>query len=164
MMTERCLSGGVLVKATAAINILGNFLGAAASFVFFCVLEPRLNSVTSTGSEGFHDRAIFFLGVVALVLAIIAPVNSRMIVRLYRQMEEAMRGIASGQFGVGDLEKLRQIAGKLLGLPIKLAATTTAGWIIGAAAIALLPHVAPAWFPWPHQSSHKIAAWLVLVG
>ena len=164
MMNERCLSGGVLVKATAAINILGNFLGAAASFVFFCVLEPRLNSGSGLGPEGFQDRAIFFLAVVALVIAIIAPVNSRMIVRLYRQVEESMRGIDSGRFGAGDLERLREIAGKLLSLPIKLAGTTMAGWIIGAIMVALLPHAAPAWFPWPHQSSHKIAAWLVLVG
>jgi len=164
MMTERCLSGGVLVKATAAINILGNFLGAAAGFVFFCVLEPRLNSVPGAGLEGVEDRAIFFLAVVALVIAIIAPVNSRMIVRLYRQMEKSIRGIASGQYEARDVEKLREIAGKLLGLPIKLAGTTMAGWIVGAIAVSLLPHAAPAWFPWPHQSSHKIAAWLVLVG
>jgi sigma-B regulation protein RsbU (phosphoserine phosphatase) len=162
-MTHQCVSGTLLLKATAAINILGNFLGAAASFIFFVFLEPRLNSELEMGAAGVQDRAIFFLSVILLTIFIIAPINSRLIIRLYRQIQDCMRGIVSGESKAVSLEELRTTAGKLLGLPVKLAGTTMIGWIISAIVVASLPHLAPTLFPWPHQSSHKIAAWLVLV-
>jgi adenylate cyclase len=163
-MTERFGAAAVLVKAIAAINILGNFLGAVLTFVFFCVLEPRLSSDPALGGEGFWDRAMIFAVVVGSAIAIIAPINTRMIIPLYRAVKRSFGTLSSGGNSSNELTGLRQIAGKLLCLPAKLAATTLAGWCIATLAVSVIAHAFPEFFPWPHHSSHKISAWMILVG
>ncbi len=164
MTCERSCTAAILVSATAAINALGNLLGAALTFVFFGVLEPRLSYGATSAFQGFWDRAMVFVAVVGIAFAIIAPINGRWIMSLYREVRDALEPESSHQNLGDDQEKLRIIGGKLLRLPVRLAGTTLAGWIIAAVVISALPHVAPRLFPWPHTTSHQISAWLVPVG
>ncbi|MBI5250683.1 MAG: HAMP domain-containing protein [Desulfomonile tiedjei] len=163
MIYDRLQPAVILVKATAAINIAANLLGAALSFVFFCVLEPRLNSSLCL-DLGFADRAAVFIAVFAFAMSIVGPINLRLIMPLYRQVKRSVGTIPADGYNSSDLEELRRVAGKLLRLPVKLAGTTLAGWCIAAITVSVVPHVAPELFPWPHHSSHKISAWLLLVG
>jgi adenylate cyclase len=161
---ERSWTAAILVSATAAINILGNLLGASLTFVFFCILEPRLTHGVAFAFVGFWDRAMVFAVVVGLAFAMIGPINARWVMSLYREVRRAVEPDASCVSPRYDPEKLRIVGGQLLRLPVKLAGTTLAGWIIAAVVTSALPHVAPRLFPWPHHTSHQISAWLVLVG
>jgi adenylate cyclase len=161
---ERSWTAAILVSATAAINIVGNLFGAVLTFVFFGILEPRLSYSAGFALLGFWDRAMVFAAVVGIAFAIIGPINGRWVWSLYREVRSALEPNPCHSNLSKDPEKLRIIGGKVLRLPVKLAGTTLAGWIIAAVVVSALPHVAPRLFPWPHHTSHQISAWLVLVG
>lgn len=163
MIYKRLQPASVLVKATVAINILANVAGASLTFVFFCILEPRLNTSPSY-DFGFSDRAIVFMAVVAFAMLIIGPINLRLVLPLHKKVRKLFGTGQPYEYDSLQLQELRSVTGSLLRFPVILAGTTLGGWCLAAIAVAAVPHVTPALFPWPHYTSHKISAWLVLVG
>ena len=164
MTCERSRAANLLVSAIAVINILGNCLGAAMTFVFFAILEPRLNYGVEHAFQDFWDRAMAFAVVIACTFAIVAPINLRWVRPLYRRVKESVDSADASDMIKGDPDTLLRIGGDILRLPVKLAFTTLGGWVFAAILISGLPHVAPQLFPWPHATSHKISAWLLIVG
>jgi sigma-B regulation protein RsbU (phosphoserine phosphatase) len=161
-MTEKCtVSPTILVKGTAAINILGNLFGMVLTFIYFAILEPLLH--TGIPVSGLWRRSLLFASVVTIVVVgVIAPINTRWVLPLAREVRKVLS--PNGQeASMSDLAQMRLLAGKLVNLPMKLAVTTLAGWLIAAILFSILPHVFPNLHPWPHESSHKISAWMVFV-
>jgi adenylate cyclase len=151
----------ILVRATAAINASGNLSAILITFFYFAILESRLQP---GGPEfGLADRALFMLVVTALVVGVIAPINTTWVIMLARRVGRGLQ--TPGSTGASPQpEALRSLAGRLLNLPVRLAVTNLAGWCLGAVVMSALPHILPQAFPWPHDSSHKISTWMVIVG
>jgi sigma-B regulation protein RsbU (phosphoserine phosphatase) len=152
----------VLVKATVAINLLGNVMGASLTFLYFGLLEPRLKYGSSVAL--LPQRAGFFLVVMALVMALVIPVNASWVVPLQREVRRKLRGNGGNNSLSEPIEELRALAGRLISMPAKLATATLAGWLLGAAVFAGAPHVIPELFPWSARVSQKIAAWTAFIG
>ena len=74
MMDKKHFTATILVRSVAAINVLGNLLGVALTFIYFAVLIPRLAYGAPTGPLG--SRVGFFLAVMAFVMAFVAPSTS----------------------------------------------------------------------------------------
>ncbi len=125
---ERAWTATILVSATAAINILGNVFGAALTFVFFGILEPRLNHGAEFTFDGFWDRALVFAAVVGMAFAIIGPINGRWVWSLYREVRNALEPNPSLQNPRADPQKLRIIGGKASS-PAGQAGWNNAGWL-----------------------------------
>lgn len=153
-------TASILVKSVAAINMLGNLLGVALTFIYFAVLIPRLTYGAPTGPLGI--RMGFFLAVMAFVMAFVAPVNTRFIWPLVREVKQKL-GRDQSILEPEDVEALKRLAGKLMKLPVKLAGTNLAGWVIAALVVSGWAHMAPDLYPWPHETSHKVSAWMILV-
>jgi len=161
MVHERFSAATVLVKAIAAINFFGHAFGAAVTLVLFGILEPRL--AQGDALDGMWNRTTFFVAVAALAVAVIAPFNARLVLPLYRKVKRTMDTEPDSSNRPPDLESIRELAGDLFRLPVKLAATSFLGWVIAAAVVTALPHIAPDLFPWPVYVSHSISSWLVFV-
>jgi adenylate cyclase len=164
MTCVRSRAATMLVIAMAVINILGNLLGATLTFVFFGILEPRLNHGVDQTFHSIWDRALVFGVVICCTFAIIAPINFRWVRALYRKVRDCLDVGSAAEVSTKDAARLHTLGGAILRLPVKLACTTLAGWTIAAILISALPHIAPGLFPWSHLTSHKISSWLLLVG
>ena len=62
-----------------------------------------------------------------------------------------------------EVEGLRQLVGKLMKLPVKLAGTTLAAWVLAALAWLGWAQMAPDLYPWSPETSHRCSAWMILV-
>jgi adenylate cyclase len=161
MKVKKHFTATILVKSVAAINLLGNLLAVALTFVFFAVLIPRLFDGAPVGPLG--RRIGFFLAVMAFVMAFVAPINMRLIWSLVREAKRRLAGVDQGPLEPEDEEGLQRLVGKLMKLPVKLAGTNLAAWILAALVVSGWAHLAPELYPWPHETSHKVSAWMVLV-
>lgn len=161
MIGKGHLPATLVVNSIAAINIVGNFLGVSLTFIYFGIIAP----VMTSGSlfDRLEARAIFILGVIGVVFAIVAPINITWVVLLVRDVQRKLSPQCE-ILAFSEMRALKELAGKLVNLPVKLAATTLLGWLIGAIVFSALPHVIPDLFPWPHEYSHKISALIVFVG
>jgi class 3 adenylate cyclase len=97
-------------------------------------------------------------------VAVIVPINLSWVLPLAREVKKKLQPCAD-DVGKGlDIEGLRVLAGKLLKLPVKLAATTLMGWFIAALTFLVLAHILPReLFPWPHHTAGRAAASMVLI-
>jgi sigma-B regulation protein RsbU (phosphoserine phosphatase) len=161
MIHQVQFSPTILVKAVAAINILGNLFAVLILFVSFGLLEPLLSDGSAV--KGLGERLAVVLAVMLFVIFMIAPINARMIIGLVREVRWKLVPLKDQALTEDSLEAMRRLAGRLLKLPVKLAGTTLSGWVIGGIVFAALPHAAPGIYPWSHQSAHKISAWMVCV-
>ena len=161
MTVKKHFTASILVKSVAAINMLGNFLGVALTFVYFAILIPRLSYGTPVGPLG--SRIGFFLAVTAFVVAFVAPINIRLIWSLVREAKQRLARSDQYPLEPSDEEGLQRFVGKLMKLPVKLAGTNLAAWVIAALVVSGWAHVAPDLYPWPHETSHKVSAWMILV-
>ena len=161
MIHKKHFTASILVRSVAAINVLGNLLGVALTFIYFAVLIPRLFYGAPTGPLG--SRVGFFLAVVAIVMVFIAPVNTRFIWPLVREVKLRLGRDHQGALQPADVEGLKRLAGKLMKLPVKLAGTTLAAWVIAAIVVRGWAYAAPDMYPWPHHTAHKVSAWMILV-
>ncbi|MEW6113745.1 MAG: adenylate/guanylate cyclase domain-containing protein [Thermodesulfobacteriota bacterium] len=161
MIDNRLFTASILVRSVAAINMLGNLLGVVLTFVYFAVLIPRLEYGAPTGSLG--SRMGFFLAVVGFVLVFVVPINTRFIWPLVREAKQRLGRDHQDLRESEDMEDLKRLTGKLMKLPVKLAGTNLAAWVIAALVVSAWSHAAPDLYPWPHAASHKISAWMILV-
>ena len=158
MVDKKHFNARSLVSSVAAINVLGNLLGVGLTFIYYVVLMPRLVYGHPIGSLG--SIVGFFLAVVALVMAF----NTRIIWPLMREVKQRLSQEHRGTLRPEEVEGLRRLVGKLMKLPVKLAGTTLAAWVIAALALVGWAQVAPDLYPWRPEGSHRAAAWMILVG
>ena len=130
MIHKKHFTASILVKSVAAINLLGNFLAVALTFIFFAVLIPRLSYGAPVGPLG--SRIGFFFAVTAFVMAFVVPINARFIWSLVREVKQRLARVDQGPLEPGDEESLQRLVGKLMELPVKLAVTNLAAWILAA--------------------------------
>jgi len=161
MIHTKHFTASILVRSVVAINVLGNMAGAILTYIFFALLMPRLDPASAAST--FANRTGFFIALVAFVFALVAPINTRWVLPLIREVKQRFGREDHGDITPDDVEGLRLLAGNLMKLPVKLAGTTLAAWIIAALVVSGWAHAAPDLYPWPHQSSHKLSAWMVLV-
>jgi len=161
MINKGTLPATILVNGIAAINILGNLFGVLLTFIYFGLLEPL--AATGSPAQGLQGRTIVVLIIAGVVVAIIGPINAGWVIPLVREAKKRLPA-GGGEKPQTDVRLLRLLAGRLVNLPLRLAATTLAGWVLGAIVFSALPHIFPGSYPWPHTSSHKISAWMVFVG
>jgi adenylate cyclase len=162
-MTDKRISPAtVLVKATAAINVLGNLFGALLTLIYFEMFYPGLNPANATGSLPARSAIVIVVWISAI--AVIAPINLSWVIPLVREVKKKLQPRGNGATLDLDIEGLRVLAGNLLKLPIKLAATTLTGWVIAAVAFFALAHILPPeLYPWTRDTSGKVSAWMVLI-
>ena len=161
MMDKKRSTAAILVKSVVVVNILGNLMGVALTFIYFSILIPRLTDGASMGPIG--SRVGFVIAVTAFVIAFVAPVNARFVWPLVRQVKRRLDGDRQGTVKPEDVEALKRLAGTLMKLPVKLAGTNLAAWVIAAAVVSGWAQLAPNLYPWPHETSHKVSAWMILV-
>ena len=161
MMDKKQFTASILVKSVAAINALGNLVGVVLTFIYHAVLMPRLYSGRPTAP--FLNRIGFFLAVVAFVLAFVAPVNTRFIWPLIREVKQRLGREKRDGFEPEEVEGLKRLAGKLMKLPVKLAGTTLTAWVLAALVVLGWAHAAPDFYPWAHYIAPKVSAWMILV-
>ena len=131
----------VLVRATAAINVLGNLFGALLTLIYFGIFYPGLTPGSATGS--LPAMAAIIIAVWLSAVAVIGPINMSWVIPLVREVKKKLQPHENGAAQVLDIEGLRVLAGNLLKLPTKLAATTLTGWIIAAIAFFALGSHSP---------------------
>ena len=152
----------VLVKATAAINVLGNLFGALLTLIYFGIFYPGLTPGSATGS--LPAMAAIIIAVWLSAVAVIGPINMSWVIPLVREVRKKLQPHGNGAAQVLDIEGLRVLAGNLLKLPTKLAATTLTGWIIAAIAFFALARILPPeLYPWTRDTSVRVSAWMVLI-
>jgi adenylate cyclase len=161
MIDKKHSTAAILVKSVVAANMLGNLLGVALTFIYFAVLIPRLAYGAPAGPLG--SRMGFFLAVTAFVIAFVAPINIRFVWPLVRQVKQRLGRGHHGALEPEEAQVLKRLVGRLMKLPVKLAGTNLAAWVIAAAIVSGWAHVAPDLYPWPHETSHKVSAWMILV-
>jgi adenylate cyclase len=157
MIHTKHFTAKILVRSVAAINVLGNLLGVGLTFIYFGVLMPRLLHGSTIGSLG--STVGFFVAVVAFVMAF----NTRIIWPLMREVKQRLSKEQQGTLKPEEVEDLRRLVGKLMKLPVKLAGTTLAAWILAALAWLGWAYVAPDLYPWSPETSHRCSAWMILV-
>ncbi len=161
MIHKEHFTAEILVRSVAAINLIGNFIGVALTFVYFAVLIPRLAYGAPTGPLG--SRVGFFIAVTAFVTSFVAPINLKFVWPLVREVKQRFAQADRAPFEPEDEESLQRLVGKLMRLPVKLAGTNLAAWVIAALVVSGWVHVAPDLYPWPLETSHKVSAWMILV-
>ncbi len=161
-MTEKfTVSPAILVRGTAAINILGNLFGAVLTFIYFVILERLMTS--GTPRVGLWGGAPLLTLVVTIVaVSIIAPINTSWVLALAREVKKTLRPNGAGGTQ-SDIRRMRITAGKLINLPMKLAVTTLAGWAVAAILFSAVPHLFPSIHPSLHASPYTISAWMLFV-
>ena len=151
-----------LVKATAAINVLGNLFGALLTLIYFGIFYPGLTPGSVTGSLPAMSAIIIAVWISAV--AVIGPINMSWVIPLAREVKKKLQPHGNGAAQVLDIEGLRVLAGNLLKLPTKLAGTTLTGWVIAAVAFFALAHILPPeLYPWTHDTSGRVSASMVLI-
>ena len=105
MIHKEHFTAEILVRSVAAINLIGNFIGVALTFVYFAVLIPRLAYGAPTGPLG--SRVGFFIAVTAFVVAFVAPINIRFVWPLVREVKQRL---AAGRQGVSEAGSRRGFA------------------------------------------------------
>lgn len=144
------------------INLFGNLVGAAVMFVWFAGVAPGVRSGTA---QVFWERMGIFSALVIVVLAVVIPINLVWIVRpLLRQLKRLKLNSRDGILRPSAKMDLRLLVGRILDLPLKLSATTMAAWIGCALILDLLPRLIPHHYPWPPYVTHRIVAWVIIVG
>jgi len=120
MIYWRLQPAAILVKATVAMTILANLMGAALTFVFFCILEPGLNPNPGHDFD-FVERAILFIVVITFTMAIVGPITLRSIIPHYKKVRQSLGRERPNECDSREVENLRQVTGRLLRLPVILA-------------------------------------------
>ena len=157
MIDKKHFSTKSLVGSVTAINVLGNLLGVGLTFIYFGVLMPRLLHGSPIGPLG--STVGFFVAVVAFVMAF----NTRTVWPLISEVKQRLSQNQQGTFEPEEVEGLRQIVGKLMKLPVKLAGTTLAAWVLAALAWLGWAQMAPDLYPWSPETSYRCSAWMILV-
>lgn len=157
MIDKKHFTTKSLVGSATAINLLGNLLGVGLTFIYFGVLMPRLLHGSSIGPLG--STVVFFVAVVAFVMAF----NTRIIWPLISEVKQRFGHDQQGTLKPGDVNGQRQLVGKLMKLPVKLAGTTLAAWVLAALAWLGWSQMAPGLYPWSPESSYRCSAWMLLV-
>jgi adenylate cyclase len=152
----------VLVKATVMINVLGNLFGAILTLIYFGMFSPALTPGLAT--ESLLLKLAIVLAVWISAVVVIAPINMSWVLPLARDVKKKLQ---SGEHCVergADIQGLRVLAGNLLKLPVKLAATTLMGWVIAASAFLVLARILPPeLYPWTPITAGRAAASMVLI-
>jgi adenylate cyclase len=152
----------VLVKATAAINVLGNLVGALLTLIYFGIFYPGLRPESASGS--LPAMAAIVIAVWMSAVAVIGPINMGWFIPLVREVRKKLHPHDNDAAPNSDIEGLRVLAGNLVKLPIKLAATTLTGWVIAATAFSALAHILPPeLYPWTRDTAGRVSAWMVLI-
>lgn len=81
MIDKRISPATVLVKATAAINVLGNFFGALLTLIYFGIFYPGLTPGSATGSLPAMSAIIIAVWISAV--AVIGPINMSWVIPWY---------------------------------------------------------------------------------
>jgi adenylate cyclase len=145
------------------INISGNLFGAAVTFVWFSVIEPRITD--SALSTTVWDALVFCTLLMLLVIMAIVPIG---VGRFFRPILRESRGITRDLLEKGptpdEMSRLVSLVGRILDLPMKIALTSLTCWLALAATFGIAPQVIPEFYPWTFGKAHKIVAWMVFVG
>jgi len=160
MIDKKISPATFLVRATALINVFGNLLGVILTIVYFGILQPGL--IPGSAPQSPSARAATVLAIWMSAIAVIAPINLSQIIPLAREVKRKLGPQGDDAAGYSDTEGLRLLAGSLLKLPVRLAATTLAGWVIAAMTYTALPLVFPRLlYPWTSDLSRPL--WMVLI-
>ncbi|MGO9571673.1 MAG: adenylate/guanylate cyclase domain-containing protein [Desulfomonilaceae bacterium] len=152
----------VLVKATAAINVLGNFFGVLLTLIYFGIFHTGLTPESVT--ESLLAKTSIVVAAWLSAVAVIGPINLSWVIPLVREVKKKLQPYGDSAVGQSDTQALRVLAGNLLKLPAKLAATTLVGWVIAAITFFVLAHVvSPDLYPWTRDTSGRVAASMVLI-
>lgn len=148
--------------AVPLINIFTNVIGAVITFIWFSHIQPGLAGSSDVGV--FRDRAIFFALLMVTIFAGVPLINKRWFLPLVREFKELRsKDPAVGRQSV-QRQEISDLVGKLLNLPIRLAATNLGIWTFTGLVFALAPHTVPDYCPWDEATAMKISAWTVFLG
>lgn len=145
------------------ISLVGNLLGVSVTFFWFAGIAPALH--TDMASQLFWERLMIFLALTAVVIAAVIPVNLMWILRpLLRSLRKSKISDFSGAIEPPVKAHLHSLVSRILDVPVKLSFTTLLCWLAAAMLLDVTPKVIPAYYPWTFDATHKIVAWMALVG
>ena len=87
--------------------------------------------------------------------------NTRIVWPLISEVRQRLSQDQQGTFEPEEMEGLRQLVGELMKLPVKLAATTLAAWVLAALARLSWAQMAPDFYPWSPETSYSLSAFLI---
>jgi len=142
--------------------VCGNFFGVILTLMYFGMFSPGLTA--GSAAEGLPAKLAILAAVWFSAVTVIAPINLSWVLPLAREIKRKLAPRRCSAAQSLDIQELRVLAGKLLKLTAKLAATTLTGWLIGALTFFVLAHVLPPeLFPWTPHTVGRASASMVLI-
>ncbi|MDQ7782098.1 MAG: adenylate/guanylate cyclase domain-containing protein [Desulfomonilaceae bacterium] len=145
------------------INLSANMFGAAVTFVWFSVIEPKVTRTAPATSV--WDALVFSVLLMVVVLLAVMPVFVGRVFRpILRESRVVTKDALPEMLDQAGKAKMLSLIGRIFDLPIKIAISSLICWLVMAFAIAVTPYVLPSLFPWALGNSLEIVAWMVFVG
>jgi len=151
------------LMAVPLINLSANLSGAAVTFVWFSVIEPK---VTRTAlSTTVWDALIYTVLLMALILLAVFPAFIGRVFRpILRESKLLTTDDLHRSLDPAQTLKMLSLVGKIFDLPFKIALSSLTVWLLMAVAIGLTPYVMPRLYPWSIGNAHRIVVWMIFVG
>lgn len=153
----------VRLSVVPLINISGNLFGAAVTFVWFSVIEPRITD--SSLSTTVWDALVFCVILMLLVLLTIIPIYLGRVFRpILRESWNITREVLEKKLTSAETSSMASLVGRIMDLPMKIALASLTVWLVLAAVFGVAPYIIPQFYPWAFEKAHKVVAWMVFVG